>query len=61
MTQVPETYIEAAEGDLAQAVPVTNEPAHQLPDDLELGIETPEADAVEQSLLAPFDEDDNHR
>ena len=58
MTQVPETYAEAAEGDLAEAVPVSNEPTQQLPDDLELGIETPEADAVEQSVPAPFDEDD---
>jgi hypothetical protein len=61
MTQVPETYVEAAEGDLAEDVPVIDEPEAAPRDDLELGIETPEADAVEQTLPAPFDEDDEHR
>jgi len=60
MTETPETYVEADEGDLAEGLPVTDEALADVPD-IELGIETPEADAVEQTVPVPYDEDDEIR
>jgi hypothetical protein len=60
MTETPETYVEADEGDLAEGIPVTDAPLSDVPD-IELGIETPEADAAEQTVPVLFDEDEELR
>ena len=58
MAETPDILIEAAEGDLAEGLPVTGDPLTP-PEDIEVGIETPEADAAEQTLPVSFDEEDD--
>ena len=58
MTETPDVFVEAAEGDLAEGVPLTDYDGAEIPETVEVGIETPEADAVEQVQTVPYDDDD---
>ena len=60
MTNEPTTPTEADEGDVPTGddEPVEPEAHAELPDHLDLPLEVPEADRLEQELEVPLDDDD---
>jgi hypothetical protein len=58
MTETPDVFVEASEGDLAEDLPVLDDSGVEVAETIEVGIETPEADAVEQVFPVQYDEDE---